>query len=178
MAELHNAITERDSITHDQVDGLEYRCRAVKSDLVQWRIDCHPYMMTTIPPQGVPAMQGDIRAEMLSASCALQAAACRCVSAVSRAERVAEEEEAVSLAYYLRKVYTTAKYDRIARFYFKQRMGLSESILSSTKVWLQGCPKVNSAAETCSRDCSPSERLVEDDKFQAWLDFLPTDEGE
>jgi hypothetical protein len=177
ISEVDNAMSNRNTVTHEEIDGLEHRCCTVRLDLARYCIDCEPYMYASTLPQERPAVQGDIRAELLSACYALLAGACRCVGAVSPSQRMLMEEEALSLAYRLRKIRDTTKLDKLTRFYLEQRMGFSEAVIFTTDVWSQGTHELGSEAVNHNRKCSPSERLVEDYKYQVWLSYMPGNHG-
>ncbi|KAI1842467.1 hypothetical protein JX266_011362 [Neoarthrinium moseri] len=172
IVEMHDATCDDYTVSESGMKDLESRCRNLKLELMRWKQESQAIIEAPRRPEGTPAMQGDLRAELTSAAYAMLAATCRLVGAISPEDRTTEEREAISISDYLSRVGDSMKWDKIASFYFQQRINVTKSIILTSDIWLQGCDDANVINTDYNGRLEGKRRLIESYKFQAWRDCM------
>ncbi|KAH8891139.1 hypothetical protein GQ53DRAFT_806612, partial [Thozetella sp. PMI_491] len=136
--EVRRAVLHQDSLADDEFESLEARCRLVKADLAGWRrgyeILSTKYQRSGLEPTRSAVMWHDT----LCAGLVMQAMVCRLISALSWADRLVEEEEAVVHSRRLVNLHQDiVDSNDYASFYIEQKLMFVESVLVTSDLWLR-----------------------------------------
>lgn len=168
FVDIHHALENRMSIVDAEIDALESRCRDIKADLATWRRGFDLLELSS-KLNGVPSSRADLRSEALCTGLIMQSTLCRFLGALSPGDRIAEEEEAVAHARYMRARYNeVARTDFYSTFYMKQKLVFTDSILATSDVWLDGCRDSDCIGQDGEQDDRGGARLIATSRFLSW----------
>lgn len=157
ILDVLRVVASLQSPSQAELDELRYRCRSMKKSLLQWRSE---YDGLSRLPAG-KSERTDLRYEILGNGLIMQGAACRLVGAVSPADRVSEECEAVAHSLYMKRlIRETSDKNQWARFYLEQKIIYADAILNTTEVWLEACQEPT------------NNSLIDGWRFKIWCDSL------
>ena len=170
-ADIHRALENRATIDDAEIDALESRCRAIKADLAAWRRGFDVLERASRLPSGAHSSRADLRSEALCTGLIMQSTLCRFLGALSPpAVRIAEEEEAVAHASHMRVRYRQiARIDLYSAFYMKQKLVFTDSILTTSDMWLEGLREGDDGmGRNDDQHNSGGARLIATSKFYSW----------
>ncbi|KAI0153373.1 hypothetical protein BJ166DRAFT_627342 [Pestalotiopsis sp. NC0098] len=190
VVDLFRATANPKSLSDRDIDDLEARCRCMKADLEQWRRRTaeqeelerqqeaerskrRASSLSSSPGSSVGSSGegGDVKNELLGASLASLAIACRLLGAVSPHDRVELEAEAIGYAREMKELLAVVLGNKCTSFYLEQKIVAADSVLDTTDIWLKGL----AIDSNRPKNQKHAPRIIENWKFLAWGSYLPID---